>query len=567
MTTDANPPAAPTATMDEWDTHQAFRNRHLLPEGSEADRTNNVRQEEAKTTPLFSIDVARKLQSYGADDLFPQYGLLGRREKMYDPDIAPDQGQEEPNPASTRLGNDHIMLNMNTPFSAFICGSQGSGKSHTLSCMLESALIPSDLGKMTSQALTAIVFHWDKTGNQPCEAAYLCSAGIPVTVLVSPSNFHEMKDAYSKIPGDKKPVVRPLLLQQSHINQKRMMKLMAADNSGGQSLYMAVVRKTIRQLVSEKGRLEYADFKARLAVHNFDARQRSSLDMRLELLESFLNGLTEGVGIVCYEDRMPDFAATKTGAKNKGKAKKDEKEKMEQEEKTEWVNQQRKKCAARPSNIWACEPGSLTIVDLTDPLLQEAQSACALFDMCLDLFLENQPAGGTMLALDEAHKYMSDEGSSLEFTNSLFDAVRLQRHYGIRVVIATQEPTVSPRLLDLCSMTIVHRFSSPAWLHVLKDHLAGVATTDDQDSQRNVNEIFRTIVNLEAGQALLFSTSALLDSVEEGSSAAGQLPKLAKLGLRYVKMRVRQRMTEDGGRSRQVVSRVTGAGADNTQNQ
>ncbi|KAL8754976.1 MAG: hypothetical protein Q9184_004944 [Pyrenodesmia sp. 2 TL-2023] len=371
-----------------------------------------------------------------------------------------------------------------------------------------------------------------------------------------------MKDAYAKLPGPTRPVVRPLLLRQSHINQKRMMKLMGADNANGsQSLYMAVVRKTLRHFVSEKGRLEYADFKARLAVHDFNSAQRSSLDMRLELLESFLNGLTEGVGIICYEDRMPDFAATradtnvetKVGSKKGKNAVKGQKDKTEQERKTAWEIEQREKCKARPSNIWACEPGSLTIVDLTDPLLQEAQSACALFDMCLDLFLENQPKGGTMLALDEAHKYMSDSGSSLEFAESLFEAVRLQRHHGIRVVVATQEPTISPRLLDLCSMTIVHRFSSPAWLHVLKEHLAGVSTTDDRDSQRNIKEIFRTIVNLEAGQALLFSTSALLDSVEAGPTAAGRLPRMPKLGLRYVKMRVRQRLTADGGKSRQVV--------------
>lgn len=148
---------------------------------------------------------------------------------------------------------------------------------------------------------------------------------------------------------------------------------------------------------------------------------------------------------------------------------------------------------------------------------------------------------------------MTDGGSSKEFADSLFSAVRLQRHHGIRVVVATQEPTISPRLLDLCSMTIVHRFSSPAWLQTLKVHLAGVSTSEDQDSKRNVKELFKTIVNLEAGQALLFSTSALLDFTESGPSAGGQIPKLSKLGLRYIKIRVRQRLTADGGRSLRVV--------------
>jgi hypothetical protein len=68
--------------------------------------------------------------------------------------------------------------------------------------------------------------------------------------------------------------------------------------------------------------------------------------------------------------------------------------------------------------------------------------------------------------------------SSIEargFTETLLSAVRLQRHLGVRMVISTQEPTVSTSLLNLCSVTIVHRFTSPEWLRVLHKHLAGAA--------------------------------------------------------------------------------------------
>lgn len=89
-------------------------------------------------------------------------------------------------------------------------------------------------------------------------------------------------------------------------------------------------------------------------------------------------------------------------------------------------------------------------------------------------------------------------------------------------------------------MTIVHRFTSPQWLLALKAHLAGVSDLGDDDAQQNIKEIFRTIVNLETGQALLFSPTALLDVTDSG-------PK--KLGTRHVKMRVRKRITADGGKS------------------
>lgn len=67
-----------------------------------------------------------------------------------------------------------------------------------------------------------------------------------------------------------------------------------------------------------------------------------------------------------------------------------------------WKDKQRKKRKGE-SDIWSFKPGTLTIVDLSDPLSDE-YAACTLFDICLGLFMENQSAGGTILALDEAHK-------------------------------------------------------------------------------------------------------------------------------------------------------------------
>lgn len=60
------------------------------------------------------------------------------------------------------------------------------------------------------------------------------------------------------------------------------------------------------------------------------------------------------------------------------------------------------KTASR-DNIFNPDPGSLTIVDLTDPFM-DGSSACTFFDICLALFLENGGDGGRVFALDEAHK-------------------------------------------------------------------------------------------------------------------------------------------------------------------
>ena len=94
-------------------------------------------------------------------------------------------------------------------------------------------------------------------------------------------------------------------------------------------------------------------------------------------------------------------------------------------------------------------------------------------------------------------------------------------------------------------MTIVHRFTSPSWLTALRSHLAGLSV-EGETSKRDVADIFKQIVNLEAGQALLFSPSAMT-SVD--LKADPNRLKMQKLGVGYLKVGVRARLTEDGGRS------------------
>ena len=142
---------------------------------------------------------------------------------------------------------------------------------------------------------------------------------------------------------------------------------------------------------------------------------------------------------------------------------------------------------------------------------------------------------------------MTNTSSAASFTENLLSVIRQQRHLATRVIIATQEPTISPKLLDLSSMTIVHRFASPDWFHTLKGHLAGVS--DDRGEERNVEHIWKTIVELEAGEALLFSPAAILDTKQKDTTNGDRGQEIVKLGMDYVKIRVRKRLTVDGGKS------------------
>ena len=94
-------------------------------------------------------------------------------------------------------------------------------------------------------------------------------------------------------------------------------------------------------------------------------------------------------------------------------------------------------------------------------------------------------------------------------------------------------------------MTIVHRFTSPAWHETLKSHLAGVSSKGEA-SKRGVQDIFDQIVRLNAGQALVFSPSAMLEVDDQADNGGA---RMLKLGTKYIKVCVRNRMTADGGKS------------------
>lgn len=123
-----------------------------------------------------------------------------------------------------------------------------------------------------------------------------------------------------------------------------------------------------------------------------------------------------------------------------------------------------------------------------------------------------------------------------------------QRHLATRVIIATQEPTLSPRLLDLCNITIVHRFNSPAWCHTLRKHLAG--TSLGEKKNESGLEIFREIVSLKTGEALVFCPKGMLDTITENpDQPIAAKTSLHELQSAYVKMQARKRVTADGGKS------------------
>ncbi|RSL41529.1 hypothetical protein CEP54_015790 [Fusarium duplospermum] len=377
------------------------------------------------------------------------------------------------------------------------------------------------------------------------------------------------KRIYSAMPNVS---VQELRLGQADLNTKRMLDLMAINSgqNGRMPLYLHVVARVLRESRIQKqqqgGTFDYHGFKRALEAENLTESQSIPLHQRFETLESFMVKQVSNTGAVANQGNK--------GKKNKAMA-------FKEEEASNWtpvVCSSRQALYRKSKMLMQMQSGQLTVVDLSCPCVTPEMTS-SLFNVCLGLFLEQETNLGRVVALDESHKYMTDNVESQALIESLLSTIRLQRHLGVRVIISTQEPTISTRLLDLCSITVVHRFTSPAWLQVLKRHLAGgfdiseinetghhkgeqqqqEATGQPKDarvvaySSMSPLALFSNIVQLRTGEALLFSPSAVVDAVqtsrppETGGVWADWQAVFLSSGV--MKVRVRDRITSDGGRS------------------
>lgn len=416
-----------------------------------------------------------------------QYGVLGSILSIHNKNHLP-----------YKPVNPQLYVNTNAPFSAVVCGVQGSGKSHTVSLLLESMFVPNMRSTGTLQKpLSGLVLHFGEGGpsSRPSEAAWISSSHIPgvqtpsVKVYVSRSSLNTMRAVYAPL-GDG-VTVEPLLFSQDELDAQAFLSMMAVGSSESAPLYIQGILSILRDLGEN---FTYPEFMRQLDVkkESFNNMQLAGLEQRMALLTSFMN---------------PNMN----------------------------------------SQIRFAE-SQLTIIDLSDPFIDPA-SACGLFEIITRLFVRADVGTGKVLVVDEAHKYLSPMKSSSGLTKSLLTLTREQRHLAMRVIISTQEPTVVPPvLLDLCTVAILHRFSSPSWWEHLAKHVSADISAEDA---------FDRVVKLQTGEAIVLAPSGLgvfpdtPDTARMGHVAP--VPKLGQFGRRYVLMKTRRRITRDGGASILVV--------------
>ncbi|KZP24515.1 hypothetical protein FIBSPDRAFT_856704 [Athelia psychrophila] len=426
------------------------------------------RDHELRTAPIFTRNAYVAL---GAAGHTTQYGVLGKVIEIC-------SGTETETPEEML----RMYVNTNAPFSAIVCGVQGSGKSHTVSVLLENMFIPSctPIGAL-AKPLCGLVLHFGEGGpaSRPCEAAWVgvpSFQGVrtpPVRVFVSRSSLNTMRAVYAPLGSG--VVVEPLLFSEAELDAEAFLSMMSVSGSDGAPLYIQIILSILRDLGEN---YTYRAFILQLEEHkkNFNPAQLAGLEQRMALLQSFMD---------------------------KGKG-------------------------TPPHSRF--EPGQLTIIDLSDPFIDPA-SACGLFEIVTRLFVRADVNTGKVLLVDEAHKYLSTSKGTTGLTKALLTLTRQQRHLAMRILISTQEPTVVPAvLLDLCTVAILHRFQSPSWWKHLAEHVSADVSAEDA---------FEKVVGLQTGEAIILAPSGL--QVKDGL--------LRQLGRRYCCVKMRKRVTADGGAS------------------
>lgn len=172
------------------------------------------------------------------------------------------------------------------------------------------------------------------------------------------------------------------------------------------------------------------------------------------------------------------------------------------------------------------KPGRLIIVDLRDEFI-EKDEALGLFVVMLNIFSSVMKVDGRafnkFIVFDEAHKYMNNK----ELVGSITTAIREMRHKGVSIMIASQDPMSLPtEIIELSSIVVMHRFSSPAWVKHVQKAITPLQTLTATE-----------MAALGSGEAYMWANKA-------SDKAITQRP---------IKISIRPRVTKHGGDTIQAV--------------
>lgn len=154
-------------------------------------------------------------------------------------------------PIYDHIRNSHHLYFQNAPFSALICGVQGSGKSHSVGVLLENALTQDRRLGIIEKPLAALVLHFGESGanSKPCEAAYQALRSNRfdplvkpprVVVYCSPSSLIAISKVYAPLGSSIK--ILPLTFDEHELDAESFLAMMGVDGSSENvPLYVKII--------------------------------------------------------------------------------------------------------------------------------------------------------------------------------------------------------------------------------------------------------------------------------------------------------------------------------------
>ncbi|WP_437681670.1 hypothetical protein [Sorangium sp. So ce131] len=174
-------------------------------------------------------------------------------------------------------------------------------------------------------------------------------------------------------------------------------------------------------------------------------------------------------------------------------------------------------------------PGRTVIIDLRDEWI-EKDEALELFVVMMRIFAAQKLDGrdfNKLLVFDEAHKYISES----ELVAQVVETIREMRHHATSIVIASQDPLSVPRVvIELSTILMLHRMTSPQWLKHLKTAITSLEGIEEGH-----------LSALAPGEALIWAQR----STEKRFSQRPQ------------KITIRPRVTQHGGGTKTAVAGAT----------
>lgn len=320
-------------------------------------------------------------------------------------------------------------LDLNAPTAGFLSGVQGAGKSATLGTLIESFTTHIPNGNYLVDGLEgcALAFHYsdnmgyaaeltlsDKPNSNPKELELLKPWGITPTGIKKIKILCPVDQVELRKAEYPHLEVVPLLFNPNEISIQSYQQLLGdAESSSFAMERLMTLMKRLRGKMSPKALIE--------AIHH---------DPLLEL-----------------------------GQKNMLQAK--------VEKAQEWISDSHQL-------IKVFEPGTLVIADMRDEFLDK-RGAFRLLLVLLNVFADAKLSDGRrypkILVADEAHEYAEDEF----LVKSLIRRVRLMRHMGLTILIASQDSSsIHPKLREMCSWTIMLSQANRKWVQDLTDSISQV---------------------------------------------------------------------------------------------